>query len=66
MNIFSILAMLSKSKRVFSSTKHILSDERAQLKSHTIEALKCVKHSMRQDLYIDANLIVVIVAKEDN
>jgi len=63
MNTFSILAMLSELERVFSSTKHILSDERARLKFHTIEALECVKHWMRQGLYTNANLTVVMAAK---
>jgi len=69
MNTFSILAMSFESKHVFSSTKHILSDERARLKPHTIEALECVKHWMRQGLYTDADLTVVMAAevtKEDH
>jgi len=44
MNTFLISTMSFKLKHVFSSTKHILSDERARLKLDTIEILKCVKH----------------------
>ncbi len=63
MDTFSIPAMSSEPERVFSSTKHILSDERARLESHTIEALECVKHWMRQGLYTDADLTAVMAAE---
>jgi len=43
MNTFSIPTMSSKPERIFSSTKHIISDERASLKVDTMEALECVK-----------------------
>jgi len=69
MNTFFISTMSFELERVFFFTKHILSDERARLKPHTIEALECVKHWMRQGLYMDADLIVVMVAevtKEDH
>ncbi len=63
MDTFSIPAMSSEPERVFSSTKHILSDERARLRPHTIEALECVKHWMRQGLYTDADLTAVMAAE---
>jgi len=43
-DIFSILAILFKSKCVFFSTKYILSNKRVQLKLNTIETLKYIKY----------------------
>jgi len=43
-NTFFILTILFELKRVFSSTKHIFTNERAHLKFDIIETLKCVKH----------------------
>ncbi len=47
-------------ERMFSSTKHIISDERASLKANTVEALECVKHWMQAGIYIDEDLNVVL------
>ena len=45
LDIFSIPAMSSEAERVFSGTKHTISDERASLHMTTIEALECLKSS---------------------
>ncbi len=52
--------MLFELKRIFSSIKHIISNERASLKANTIKILECVKHWMQANIYIDKNLNVVI------
>jgi len=62
MDTFSIPAMSSEPERIFSSTKHIISDERASLKADTVEALECVKHWMQAGIYIDEDLNAVIAA----
>ena len=50
-------------ERIFSSTKHIISDERASLKVDTMEALECVKRWMQAGIYIDEDLNVVMAAE---
>ena len=60
MNIFSISTMSFESKRVFSSTKHTIFVERASLKFDTIERLKCCKHWLKIEIYIDTEFIVLI------
>jgi hypothetical protein len=62
MDTFSILAMLSEPERIFSSTKHIISDERASLKADTVEALECVKYWMQAGIYTDEDLNAVMAA----
>lgn len=62
MDTFSISAMSSEPERVFSSTKHIISDERASLKADTVEALECVKHWMQAGIYTDEDLNAVMAA----
>jgi len=63
MNTFSILAMSFEPERIFSSTKHIISDERASLKANTVEALECVKHWMQAGIYTDEDLNAVMAAE---
>jgi len=62
MDTFSIPAMSSEPERIFSSTKHIISDERASLKADTVEALECVKHWMQAGIYTDEDLNAVMAA----
>ena len=63
MDTFSIPAMSSEPERIFSSTKHIISDERASLKADTVEALECVKHWMQAGIYTDEDLNAVMAAE---
>jgi len=63
MDTFSISAMSSEPERIFSSTKHIISDERASLKADTVEALECVKHWMQAGIYTDEDLNAVMAAE---
>ena len=60
LNIFCIPSMSFESKRVFSSTKHMIIEKRATLHPNTIEWLECVKNWMRAGIYIDIELIVML------
>lgn len=55
--------MLFELERIFSSIKHIISDERASLKANTMKALECVKHWMQARIYTNENLNVVMTTK---
>ena len=55
-DIFSIPAMSSEAERVFSGTKHTISDERASLHIITIEALESLKSWFRAGLFTNDEL----------
>ena len=48
--------MSSEAERVFSDTKHIISDERTSLQMTTIEALECLKSWFRTGLFTNDEL----------
>ena len=60
LNIYCIPLMSIESERVFSSTKHMISAERAALQPATIDALECVKHWMRAGIYTDIELTAIM------
>ena len=66
-DIHSIPAMSSEPERVFSGARHTLSDQRASLKSETIELLKCLKSRFRLGIFTEQDLhaIVGTVNEED-
>ncbi len=53
---FSIPAMLSEAERVFSGTKHTISDECSSLNMTTIEVLECLKFWFRAGLFTNDEL----------
>ena len=49
-DIFLILAMSSKVKRVFLAAKRLITDERNCLGAEVIEASECQRHWLKADL----------------
>ena len=66
-DIHSIPAMSAEPERVFSGTKHTISDQRNSLKSETIELLECLKSWFRLGVFTEQDLhaIVVDLNKDD-
>ena len=60
MSVFAIPSMSSEPERVFSSTKHLISDKRASLGPEAIEWLECVKHWMKADLYTNEDVATLM------
>ena len=52
--------MSAESERVFSSTKHTISDQRNSLKSETIELLKCLKSWFRLGVFTEEDLHAIV------
>ena len=50
MNILLIPAMSAEPERVFSEACHTVSWKRAQMKSKTLEMMKCLKHWKRSGI----------------
>ena len=61
-DIFSISAMLSESKRVFSGTEISLSDNRASLTMITVKAMRCLKSWFRSGLFTKEEITQVMPA----
>ena len=59
-DIYSILAMSSKSERVFSGAKHTVLDSRGRLKSEIIELLKCLKLWFRLGIFTKEDLHALV------
>ena len=55
-DIYSIPAMSSEAERVISGAKHTISDQRAGLKSETIELLECLKSWFRAGIFTEDEL----------
>ena len=52
--------MSSEPERVFSGSKHTVSDQRNGLKSENIELLKCLKSWFRLNIYTKEDLHVIV------
>ena len=65
-DIYSIPAMSSEPERVFSGTKHTISDNRCKLTSETIEVLECLKSWFRLEIFTEEDLHAVASAIEDD
>ena len=52
--------MSAEPERVFSGTKHTISDERNSLKSETIELLKCLKLWFRLAVFTEEDLHAIV------
>ena len=65
MSVFSIPAMSSEPERVFSSTKHTITVERASLGPETIEWLECCKHWLKAEIYTDTELTALLGLLEE-
>ena len=59
-DIYSISAMSSKAKRVFSGIKRTISNSRDSLKSETIELLKCLKSWFRLNIFTKKDLHAIV------
>ena len=59
-DIHSIPAMSSEPERVFSGAKHTLSDQRASLKSKTIELLECLKSWFQLGIFTEQDLHAIV------
>ncbi len=64
-DIYSIPAMSSEAERVFSGAKHTVSDQRARLKSTTIELLECLKSWFRLGVFTEEDLHAIIGTMEE-
>jgi hypothetical protein len=64
-DIYSIPPMSSEPERVFSSTKHTLSDQRCRLKIETIELLECLKSWFRIGIFTEEDLHYIIDEERD-
>ena len=60
LNILCISIMSSKTKRVFSSIKHLITNEKAFMHSNTIQTTKCVKYWMKMNIFIDVELTIMM------
>ena len=65
LNIFCISSMSSEPERVFSSLKHMITPKRVSLTPEVIEALECVKHWMRVDIFTDEELTAVLALNDE-
>lgn len=59
-NIYFILAMSLEAERVFLGAKRTISNLRENLKSETIELLKCLKLWFRLGIFTKEDLYVII------
>ena len=59
-DIHSIPAMSSEPERVFSGARHTVSDQRASLKSKTIELLECLKSWFRLGIFTEQDLHAIV------
>ncbi len=64
-DIYSIPAMSSEPERVFSGAKHTISEQRASLKSTTIELLECLKSWFRIGIFTEQDLHAIIDTMEE-
>ena len=64
--IHSIPAMSAELERVFSGTKHTISDQRNSLKTETIELLKCLKSWFRLNIFTEEDLYAIISNLTEN
>ena len=51
---------LNSAKRVFSGAKHTISDQWANLKSETVELLKCLKSWFRAGIFTEEDLHAIV------
>lgn len=63
-DIYSIPPMSSEPERVFSGTKHTITDQRCSLKIETIELLECLKSWFRIGIFTQEDLHSVIAMQE--
>ena len=63
-DIYSIPPMSSEPERVFSGTKHTISDQRCSLKIEAIELLECLKSWFRIGIFTQEDLHSVIAMQE--
>ena len=59
-NIHSIPDISAEPERVFSDTKHTISDQRNSLKSATIELLECLKSWFRLGVFTEQDLHAIV------
>ena len=59
-NIYSIPPISAELERVFSGSKHIISDQRNSLKSKTIELLECLKSWFRLEVFTEQDLHTIV------
>lgn len=60
-DIYSVPAMSSEPERVFSWTKHNITDEKCRLNGETIELLECLKSSFRLGIFARSDLLSTVV-----
>ena len=63
-DIYSIPAISSEPERVFSGTKHTITDTRGSLKSETIEILESLKSWFQLDIFTEEDLHAIVNAVE--
>ena len=60
LNIYAIPPMSSEPERIFSGSKHTISDERGSLKPDTIEALEICKCLMRIGVFTNTDITAAL------
>ena len=64
-DIYSVPAISSEPKRVFSGAKYTISDHRASLKSETIKLLECLKSWFRLGIFTQQDLHDIVSTIEE-
>ena len=59
-DIHSIPPMSAEPERVFSGSKHTISDQRNSLKSNTVELLECLKSWFRLGVFTEQHLHAIV------
>ena len=59
-DIHSIPSMSAEPERVFSRSKHTISDQLNSLKSKTIELLECLKSRFRLGVFTEQDLHAIV------
>ena len=59
-DIHSIPPISAKPERLFSGSKHTISDQRNSLKSKTIETLECLKSCFRLGVFTEQDLHAIV------
>ena len=65
-DIYSISFMSFKLERVFSGTKHTITDQRNSLKGETIELLEYLKSWFYIGIFVEKNLHIIFAITEEN